>query len=120
MLRVNQVKLKIGHSPEQLRKKTAEILRVPMRDILSVHIVRQSIDARKKPEIFYSYSVDVEVENESRVLHKFQGKENLVSRSDSDLFFSGIRNIQAEISHSHSRHGTGRLVLRLFSGAAWL
>ena len=86
MLRVNQVKLKIGHSPEQLRKKTAEILRVPLRDILSVHIVRQSIDARKKPEIFYSYSVDVEVENESRVLHKFQGKENLVSRSDTVIY----------------------------------
>ena len=86
MLRVNQVKLKIGHSPEQLRKKTAEILRVPMQDVLSVQIVRQSIDARKKPEIFYSYSVDAAVKNEGKVLHKFQGKENFVSRSDTVVY----------------------------------
>lgn len=86
MLRVNQVKLKIGHSPEQLKKKTAEILRVPMQDVLSVQIVRRSIDARKKPEIFYSYSVDAAVKNEGRVLHKFQGKENLVSKSDTVVY----------------------------------
>lgn len=86
MLRVNQVKLKTGHSPEQLRKKTAEILRVPVQDVLSVQIVRQSIDARKKPEIFYSYSVDAAVKNEGRVIHKFQGKENLVSRSDTVVY----------------------------------
>lgn len=82
MLRVNQVKLKTRNDPEQLKKKTAEILGVPVREVLSVKIVRQSIDARKKPEIYYSCSVDAEVRNENRVLRRFQGKENLVSRSD--------------------------------------
>lgn len=86
MLRVNQVKLKTGHAPEQLRKKTAEVLGIPLPDILSVKIVRQSIDARRKPEIFYSYSVDAEVKNEGRILRRFRGKENLVCASDTAAY----------------------------------
>ena len=34
MLRVNQVKLKPGHDPEQLRKKTAETLGIPLQEVL--------------------------------------------------------------------------------------
>lgn len=82
MLRVNQVKLNINHSPEELKKKTAEILRIPVKELLSVRILRQSVDARKKPDIFYSYCVDVEVKNEAQILRRFQGKENRVCRSD--------------------------------------
>lgn len=82
MLRVNQVKLNIDHSLEELEKKTAEILRIPVKELLSVRILRQSVDARKKPDIFYSYCVDVEVKNEDRILRRFRGKENLVCRSD--------------------------------------
>lgn len=82
MLRVNQVKLNIDHSLEELEKKTAEILRLPVKELLTVRILRQSVDARKKPDIFYSYCVDVEVKNEDQILRRFRGKENLVCRSD--------------------------------------
>ena len=81
MLRVNQVKLKTGHSEADLRRQTASILRVPEQNITELRIVRQSIDARKKPVIFYSYSVDVAVWDEEKILHRFRGKENLVCRS---------------------------------------
>lgn len=79
MLRVNQVKIKTEHTEEQLRKKAAELLRIPTQEILDMKIVRQSIDARRKPEIFYSYSLDVKVKNEDRILHRFRGRENQVS-----------------------------------------
>lgn len=79
MLRVNQVKIRTEHTEEQLRKKAAELLRIPMQEILDMKIVRQSIDARRKPDIFYSYSLDVEVKNEEKILHRFRGRENQVS-----------------------------------------
>lgn len=79
MLRVNQVKIKTGHTEEQLRKKAAELLHISTQEILDMKIVRQSIDARRKPEIFYSYSLDVMVKNEDRILHRFRGRENQVS-----------------------------------------
>lgn len=86
MLRVNQVTIKTDHSPEQLKRKVAEALRVPVGDILSLSIRRRSVDARKKPEICYSYSLDVSVRNEAKVLHRFQGKENRVCRVDEGKF----------------------------------
>ncbi len=82
MLRVNQVKLRTGHSAAELKRQTASILRVPEQSITELKIIRQSIDARKKPVIFYSYSVDVAVKDEDRILHRFRGKENLVCRSE--------------------------------------
>ncbi len=81
MLRVNQVKIKTEHNKAQLINKVAEQLRVQPEEILDVKIVRQSIDARKKPEIFYSYSLDVTVKNQEKILHKFKGKENQVCAS---------------------------------------
>lgn len=79
MLRVNQVKIRTEHTEEQLKKKAAELLHIPTQEILEMKIVRQSIDARRKPEIFYSYSLEVEVKNENRILHRFRGRENQVS-----------------------------------------
>lgn len=82
MLRVNQVKLRTGHTAAELRRQAASVLRVPEQNITELKIVRQSIDARKKPVIYYSYSVDLAVKDEDRILHRFRGKENLVCRSE--------------------------------------
>ena len=82
MLRVNQVKLRTGHLAADLKRQTASILRVPEQNITELRIIRQSIDARKKPAVFYIYSVDVAVKDEDRILHRFRGKENLVCRSE--------------------------------------
>ena len=82
MLRVNQVKLETGHTAAELKRQTASVLRVPEQNITELRIARQSIDARKKPVIYYSYSVDVAVKDEDRILHRFRGKENLVCRSE--------------------------------------
>ena len=81
MLRLNQVRVGTEQNV-RLDKKAAEMLQVPLTDILSVRIIRQSIDARKKPQIFYSYTLDVEVKNQERILGKFRGRENLVSLAE--------------------------------------
>lgn len=81
MLRLNQVK--VGAEQDvQLERIAAEVLQVPLQDILNIKIVRQSIDARKKPQVFYSYTLDVEVKNQERVLRKFRGRENMVSLAE--------------------------------------
>lgn len=80
MLRVNQVKIRVGHTEEQLKRKAAELLRIPSKEILELKILRQSIDARRKPELFYSYSLAVKVRNEEKLLHKFQGRESQIGR----------------------------------------
>ena len=59
MIRITQMKLPVDHGSDALMKKITHILRVSRDEIERVQIVRQSLDARKKPELYLVYSVDV-------------------------------------------------------------
>ena len=65
MIRINQLKLPIRHTTAEL-----EELKLSPGHKLSWQIVKKSIDARKKPDLIYSYTVDVAVEGESSVLKR--------------------------------------------------
>lgn len=80
MIRINQLKLPISHSKEELLKKAAKTLKVNPAQIQDLRIIRQSLDARKKPELFFVYSVDCCVKSEKQVL-KINRDKN-VSLSD--------------------------------------
>lgn len=70
MIRLTQIKLPADHTPEALKKKIAKLLRIAPEEILELHIRKRSLDARKKPELFYSYTVDVSASREKELLHK--------------------------------------------------
>ena len=61
MIQIRQLKLMPGHSDRELTEKAARILRIRPEEIASLRVVRQSIDARKKPEIRLIYTVDVKL-----------------------------------------------------------
>lgn len=90
MIRLNQLKLPVEHTGEQLVHKTAQALRIQKQDILDLEIVRQSLDARKKPELFYSYSVNVTVKNEGKVYKDASrrlGKANVLLMDKTEYTF---------------------------------
>ena len=59
MIRINQVKLPVEHTSDALHKKVQELLNY--KGPMDVEIVKRSLDARKKPQLFYVYMVDVSV-----------------------------------------------------------
>lgn len=65
MLRVNQIRVRPGQGEREILQKTARLLKLDIRDIAGLEILRCSIDARKKPEIWCSYTVDVELKKPS-------------------------------------------------------
>ena len=75
MIRLTQIKLPADHTPEALTKKAAKLLRVLPEEIKELHIRKRSLDARKKPELFYSYTVDVSVKKEAEILHKVKSPQ---------------------------------------------
>lgn len=77
MIRINQLKIKTDHTETELKKRAADLLRVPVQEIKEIKIIRQSIDARKKPDIFYSYTVDVAVPKEERILRRTKGNPQI-------------------------------------------
>ena len=74
MLRVSQVKLPVTHTEEELEKKLIKMLHIEKGQLLSWNIWKQSLDARRKPELYYVYTLDAEVKGEASVYQKLKKK----------------------------------------------
>lgn len=70
MIRIKQIKVSVEANKDTLVKKIANKLHVKSQDILHLQIIKRSLDARLKPQLFYVYEVDVEVLNEEKILKK--------------------------------------------------
>ncbi|MEE8826757.1 MAG: FAD-dependent oxidoreductase [Eubacteriales bacterium] len=66
MIRISQLKLPCGSDPAELEKKIRRALRLKRDERLSFSIVRHSVDARRRPELFDVYSVDVSLGTDGR------------------------------------------------------
>ena len=71
MIRITQLKLPITHSKEELERKIAKTLRL---NDYSYEIIRQSLDARKKEAKYFSYTIDVKVPQEAKLVKKLHDK----------------------------------------------
>lgn len=100
MIRISQIKIPVtgketpAEEKRKLTERAARLLRTDPASILSLSIVRRSIDARKKPALFYVYTVDVETKSEAR----FKGKEGqiqAVSRQSYHFVKLGEKPLQA-------------------------
>ena len=61
MIRIRDIALPPGHTPQALWAAAAKALRLPPREIQTLQIARRSLDARKKERIQWVYTVDVTV-----------------------------------------------------------
>ena len=57
MIKINQLKLGVTESVVKLKLFSAKVLKIEPKDIETLEVVKRSIDARKKPDIFFSYTV---------------------------------------------------------------
>lgn len=72
MLRIDNLKLPVGAKEDKLRAACAHALRVSEEALVSVHLLRRSIDAREGVKLVCSCAV--EVKNESGVLRRCKNK----------------------------------------------
>lgn len=70
MIRLTQVKLHTKHTKEELEEKIRKLLRLSLETSFSYEINRRSLDARKKPALFYTYTIDVSLSKEKDVLRR--------------------------------------------------
>ena len=76
MIRIRDISLPPRHNVSQLSFEAAQLLRVSNSTIRKVRIVRRSIDARKKPDVKYNYTIDVQVNgNEEKILRNSRCKK---------------------------------------------
>lgn len=100
MIRINQLKLPLGHDRQDMLFRVSKILGIPAAEIDTLNIVKQSIDARKKPDIFYSYVVDVTVrqtggKKEEKLVHRLKNRDV---------------SVQSQTEYRLPKPGTGELI----------
>ena len=78
MLLLNQLKVPVSKDEmASLKKKIAKELHLKESDVISLQILRKSVDARKKDQIFFVYNVAVEVRASEKELLKKKYKVNV-------------------------------------------
>ena len=70
MILVRKLRLMPGEAQSALAKKAASRLKLKPGDIAEMRIVKRSLDARRKDDIHYIYSVAVSVRGESEILKR--------------------------------------------------
>ncbi|MCR5102411.1 MAG: FAD-binding protein [Butyrivibrio sp.] len=99
MIRLNQIKISnngmkgnefchIDNIKKELKSKASKLLRINVCDIEDIKIVRHSIDARKKPDIFDVYVCDIKLSkgNEASVIKKSGNKNAEIVTKKSYVF----------------------------------
>lgn len=79
MLRITQLKLPVEHTPEQLRRKLLRAAHIKETELKTYTIRKRSLDARKKPELYYVYTIDFSTLNEERTFRLSKGKVQKVT-----------------------------------------
>lgn len=77
MIKINQIKLSIDSNENALENKIRKALHLNNNDTFSFSILKKSIDARKKDNIMFIYSVGVIVNsiNENKLVSKLKNKD---------------------------------------------
>lgn len=70
MIRVSSITVPPDHTTDTIIQKCADRLHVKPTEIRLERIVRRSIDARKKPDVHYVYTVDIRTVQEARMIQK--------------------------------------------------
>ncbi len=92
MIKVDQIKIEIEEDDVLLQKTIAKKLRINTSDIKNISVLKRSIDARKKPTLFWVYSVAVALDTslESKLLKKFSKDNNINSYKKREYEFQKI------------------------------
>ncbi|MCI9156343.1 MAG: hypothetical protein HFF44_05290 [Lawsonibacter sp.] len=81
MVRIGNIPLPVGGGMDQLRRRAARELGVRPGELGELKIVRQSIDARKKQDVHYVYTVELSLPDEGAAVRRAPGNHvTLVER----------------------------------------
>lgn len=89
MLRINELKLPLNHSDDELRSAVLTRLAIKASDLISFTVHKRSYDARKRGNIILIYSIDVATPLEAALLKKFADDQHIIPTPDMEYKFVG-------------------------------
>lgn len=70
MIKITQLKLPINHTAIDLERKIRKKLKIADKEPITYQIEKRSLDARKKPDLFYVYSVHVSCASKEKIIKR--------------------------------------------------
>ncbi|MCK5002725.1 MAG: NAD(P)/FAD-dependent oxidoreductase [Gammaproteobacteria bacterium] len=87
MLRLTEIRLPLGHSPDELQLAILNRLQITAEQLRSYSVARRGHDARKRSAIVCVYSLDVDVVDEAKLLQKFSDERHIKPSPDTEYKF---------------------------------
>ena len=87
MIQINQIRLKPDHSEEDLNNRIRRKLRLSPGTQFTYSILRRSLDARKKPGLFYVYCVLVKTDHENQILRRLSKDRDITAFAEKPYRF---------------------------------
>jgi len=99
MIRITELKLELNQAENKamefkhLKQHVVSKYRIPADHILSMEIFKKAVDARKKSHVFFVYSVDLSLKNESRFLENHHKQVSLTPNMTYQEIPSGTKKL---------------------------
>ncbi len=77
MIRIQNVRMPLDYTEDALGQAAAKKLHVPVREILSMKVRRRSVDARKRGQVSFLFSLDITAKQEQHILKKCSGDHDI-------------------------------------------
>lgn len=87
MLRLTELKLPLDHPQHALNDAIIERLGIRIDELHGYTVFRRGYDARKPSSIWLIYTLDIEVANEDKVLHRFKNDPHIKPAPDTSYHF---------------------------------
>ena len=81
MIKVRQVKVRVDKkNDDEIKKELVSKLKINENDLIEYKIVKESIDARDKENVYYSYEIDASIVNEEEYLKRNHNNDIEISK----------------------------------------
>ncbi|MDZ7868251.1 MAG: NAD(P)/FAD-dependent oxidoreductase [Rheinheimera sp.] len=87
MIRINELKLPLNHSEDDLPAAICARLKLQPEQLLQFTVFKRGVDARKKSDIQLTYTLDVDTDHNARVLAAFNKDEQIRPAPDTSYKF---------------------------------
>ena len=87
MLRLTEIKLPLAHPGGEIKAAILKRLGIAADELANYVVFKRGVDARKKSNILFSYTLDVEVRGEAAILERFKNDPHVKPAPDTRYHF---------------------------------
>ena len=133
VIRVSQISVPLAHTKEEIFQKACALAQIPMKKVQSMQIMKQSVDARKKDALSYTYTVQLVVDEHQKirknhahvqelkpVVYQIPGRKELLSEKRELICWLNVVTVRISMSEAEQWKNDSRMWKISGTGVHWI